>query len=113
MKNCGNSISFYVRFETCSLQLIFSIFNRFVTDRQEPIFEVIEELLEDKATKFSLLSGQGPVLERVKNELIEFWTEEAREGRTVEEYARSRNNSLQDLLKTLFAGLKAALNWQT
>ena len=88
MKNCCNSISFYIRFETCSLQLIFSIFNRFVTDRQEPIFEVIEELLEDKATKFSLLSGQGPVLERVKNELIEFWTEEARKGRTIEEYAR-------------------------
>ena len=59
-----------------------------MTDRQEPIFEVIEELLEDKATKFSLLSGQGPVLERVKNELIEFWTEEARKGRTIEEYAR-------------------------
>ena len=89
------------------------MFNRFVADRQEPTFETIEELLEDKTIKFSMLAGQGPVLERVKNNLIEFWTEEAREGRTVEEYARSRNNSLQDLLKTLFAGLKAALNWQT
>ena len=88
MKNCCNSIFFYIRFETCSLQLIFSIFNRFVTDCQEPIFEVIEELLEDKAIKFSMLSGQGPVLERVKNELIEFWTEEAMKGMTLEEYAR-------------------------
>ena len=59
-----------------------------MADRQEPTFETIEELLEDKATKFSMLAGQGPVLERVKNKLIEFWTEEAMKGMTLEEYAR-------------------------
>ena len=74
------------------------MFNRFVADRQEPTFETIEELLEDKTIKFSMLAGQGPVLERVKKELIEFWTEEAAKGMTLEEYARYVQKQLSDRL---------------
>ena len=74
------------------------MFNRFVADRQEPTFETIEELLEDKTIKFSMLSGQGPVLERLKKELIEFWTEEAAKGMTLEEYARYVQKQLSDRL---------------
>ena len=65
---------------------------RFVADHQEPTFEVIEELLMDKSIKFSMLAGQGPVLERVKEELTKFWEREARKGRSIEEVARYMNN---------------------
>ena len=74
----------------------FFIYNRFVEDHKEQTFKVINELLEDKALKFSMLAGQGPVWEReengvkkgVKIELINYWEEEARKGRTIEELAR-------------------------
>ena len=70
---------------------------------KEQTFEVINELLEDKTLKFSMLAGQGPVWERMENgvkkgvkiELINYWEEEIRKGRTIEEYARY-NDSLLD-----------------
>ena len=55
---------------------------------QEPTFEVIEELLMDKTIKFSMLAGQGPVLERVKEELTNYWDREAKKGRSIEEITR-------------------------
>ena len=67
---------------------------RFVADHQEPTFEVIEELLMDKSIKFSMLAGQGPVLERVKEELTKYWEREAIKGRTIEQYARYFNQCL-------------------
>ena len=75
--------------------IIFDIY-RFVDDNKEQTFKVINELLEDKTLKFSMLAGQEPVWEReengvkkgVKIELIHYWEEEARKGRTIEERAR-------------------------
>ena len=74
-----------------------------MTELQEPIFETIENLLEDKTLKISMLAGLGPVwdgepkkgVNGVKKELINYWEEEARKGRTIEEYARY-NDSLLD-----------------
>ena len=54
---------------------------------QEPTFEVMEELLEDKTIKFSRLAGQEPALKRIRDELIAYW-EEARKGRSIEAFAR-------------------------
>ena len=81
--------------------IIFDVY-RFVEDHKEQTFKVINELLEDKTLKFSMLAGQGPVWEReengvkkgVKIELINYWEEEARKGRTIEEYARYNDYSL-------------------
>ena len=61
---------------------------RFVEDQQEPIFEVIEELLKDKTSRLSMLAGKAPVLERVKGELTKYWKREANKGRSIEEFAR-------------------------
>ena len=55
---------------------------------QEPIFEVIEELLKEKTIKFSMLAGQAPVLDKVKEELTKYWEGEANKGRSLEEFAR-------------------------
>ena len=71
-------------------------------DHQEQTFNVINELLEDKTLMISKLAGQGPVWEReengvkkgVKIELINYWEEEARKGRTIEEFARHNDSSL-------------------
>ena len=86
-------------------------------DQREQTFKVINELLEDKTLKFSMLAGQGPVWERMENsvkkgvkiELINYWEEEARKGRTIEEYARYNdslhNNDFKQKRKyLLFAG---------
>ena len=63
-------------------------------------FGVINELLEDKTLKFSMLAGHGPVWERMENgvkkgvkiELINYWEEKAiMKGRTIEEFARYTN----------------------
>ena len=67
---------------------------RIVADYQEPTFGVIEELLMDKTIKFSMLAGQAPVLERVKEELTKYWEREALKGRTIEQYSRYFNHSL-------------------
>ena len=67
---------------------------RIVADYQEPTFEVIEELLMDKSIKFSILAGQGLVLDRVKEELNKFWEKEAKMGRSIEEIARYMNHCL-------------------
>ena len=95
-------------------------------DHKEQTFEVINELLEDKTLKFSMLAGQEPFWERVENgvkkgvkiELINYWEEEARKGRTIEEFARYNDSSLdlslqakgKPLLINSFAGIRAALN---
>merc|ERR1712088_1249858 len=71
---------------------------RFVEDHKEQTFEVINELLEDKTLKISMLAGLTPVwdgevkkgVNGVKKELINYWEEEARKGRTIEEVARVR-----------------------
>ena len=71
-------------------------------DHKEETFKVINELLEDKTLKFSMLAGLGPVwdgevekgVNGVKNELINYWEEEARKGRTIEEYARYNDSML-------------------
>ena len=65
-----------------------------MTELQEPIFETIENLLEDKTLKISMLAGLGPVWDGevekgvtgVKKELINYWTGEARKGRVIEEH---------------------------
>ena len=82
--------------------MILQIF-RFVEDHKKQTFEVIEEFLEDKTLKISMLAGLGPVwdgevkkgVNGVKKELINYWEEEARKGRTIEEFARY-NDSLLD-----------------
>ena len=65
-----------------------------MADHEKPNFEVIEELLMDPSIKFSMLAGQKPVLERVKEELTKFWVLEAKKGRSIEEFARLKNDSL-------------------
>ena len=62
---------------------------RFVEDHREETYEVIEEMLTDKSIKFSMLAGEAPALERVKEELIKYWQAEAKKGRSIEEFARS------------------------
>ena len=69
---------------------------RMVADYQEPTFDVIEELLIDKTIKISMLAGQGPVLDRVKEELIKYWEREAKKGRSIEERARFMNHCLSN-----------------
>ena len=76
--------------------------SRFVEDHKEQTFEVINELLEDKTLKISKLAGLTPVwdgepkkgVNGVKKELINYWTKEARKGKTIEEYARYNDSSL-------------------
>ena len=72
-------------------------------DHKDPTFNVINELLEDKSLMISKLAGLTPVwdgevekgVNGVKIELINFWTGEARrKGRTIEEYARYNDSSL-------------------
>ena len=94
-------------------------------DHKEQTFEVINELLEDKTLKISMLAGLGPVwdgevekgVNGVKKELINYWEEEARKGRTIEEFARYNDSSLdlslqakgKPLLINSFAGMRASL----
>ena len=78
-------------------------FIRFVEDHKEQTFEVINELLEDKTLMISKLAGLTPVwdgevekgVNGVKKELINYWTNEARKGRIIGEFARY-NDSLLD-----------------
>ena len=74
-------------------------------DHKKETFKVINELLEDKTLMISKLAGLGPVwdgevekgvkgVKGVKNELINYWEEEARKGRTIEEFARHNDSSL-------------------
>ena len=77
-------------------------------DRREQTFKVINELLEDKTLKFSMLAGQGPVWEReengvkkgVKIELIHYWEEAARKGRNIEELARYNDSSSRIMISS-------------
>ena len=59
---------------------------------------MIEELLLDKTTMFSMLASKRPVLNRVKKELVKFWVVEAKKGRSIEEFARSRNDCLIEMV---------------
>ena len=52
-------------------------------------------MINDNTLKISMLAGQKPVWEIIEKRLINFWEEEARKGRTIEELARY-NNSLVD-----------------
>ena len=86
--------------------------------QREQTFKVINELLEDKTLMFSMLAGvwlevwermENGVKKGVKIELINYWEEEARKGRTIEEYARYNdslhNNDFKQKRKyLLFAG---------
>ena len=71
-------------------------------DHKDPTFNVINELLEDKTLMISKLAGLIPVwdgevekgVNGVKKELINYWEEEARKGRTIEEFARYNDASL-------------------
>ena len=64
-------------------------------DHREQTFEVINDMMRDNSLKISMLAGEGPVWEIVGKKLVNFWEEEARKGRTLEELARY-NNSLLD-----------------
>ena len=69
-------------------------------DHKKETFEVINELLKDETLKFSMLAGLTPFwdgdgwVKGVWIELINYWEEEARKGRTIEEYARYNDSSL-------------------
>ena len=63
---------------------------RFVAERQEPVFETIDELRMDSTSRFFKLANALPVWSRVKGELVEHWRREALMGRSLEEYARSK-----------------------
>ena len=71
-----------------------AILFRFVEHHQEEAFKVIRELISDKTLKISMLAGQGPVWEKIEEELINFWEEEARKGKPIEELARYDNSLL-------------------
>ena len=81
---------------------------RFVEDHKDPTFNVINELLEDKSLMISKLAGLTPVWDGevekggngVKKELINYWTAEARRGRTIEELVRYNYYSL-DLITNI------------
>ena len=95
-------------------------------DHKDPTFNVINELLEDKTLMISKLAGLTPVwdgevekgVNGVKKELINYWKKEARRGRTIEEFARYNDSSLdlslqakgKPLLINSFAGMGACLN---
>ena len=84
----------------CESLILYEYVYRFVEDHKEQTFGVINELLEDKTLKFSMLAGLGPFwdgegwVNGVKKELINYWEEEARKGRTIEECARYNDSSL-------------------
>ena len=67
---------------------------RFVEDHQEETFEVINDMINDNTLKISMLAGQKPVWEIIEKRLINFWEEEARKGRTIEEFARYNESLL-------------------
>ena len=67
---------------------------RIVAEQEDSIFGVIEELLKDKTIKFSMLAGQAPVLDGVKEELTKYWVAEANKGRSIEEFARFKKIEL-------------------
>ena len=63
-------------------------------DNREQTFEVINDMMRDNSLKISMLAGEGPVWEIVGTKLVNFWEEEARKGRTLEELARYNNSLL-------------------
>ena len=91
---------------------------RFVEDHQEETFEVINDMIDDNTLKISMLAGQKPVWEIIEQRLLNFGEEEARKGRTIEEFARYNDSSLdlslqakgKPLLINSFAGIGACLN---
>ena len=67
---------------------IFTNASRFVAERQEPIFETINELRMDSTSRFFKVANALPVWSRVKEHLVEHWRREAQMGRSLEEMAR-------------------------
>ena len=114
------------KLQLACIDLCNTTISRFVEDHKEQTFEVINELLEDKTLMISKLAGLGPVwdgevekgVNGVKKELINYWEEEARKGRTIEEFARYNDSSLdlslqakgKPLLINSFAGMWTTLN---
>ena len=64
---------------------------RFVEDLENPVSEVLEELVHREDIKMHLLSpvwGSGIIKQQIMENLVEHWTKIAKLGRTLEEAAR-------------------------
>ena len=73
------------------LQKICIKFLRFVEDLENPVSDVLEELVYREDLKMHLLSpvwGSGVIKQQIMENLVEHWTKLAKLGRTLEEAAR-------------------------
>ena len=73
------------------LQKIYIKFLRFVEDLENPVSDVLEELVYREDLKMHLLSpvwGSGVIKQQIMENLVEHWTKLAKLGRTLEEAAR-------------------------
>ena len=73
------------------LQKIYIKFLRFVEDLENPVSDVLEELVYREDLKMHLLSpiwGSGIIKQQIMENLVEHWTKLAKLGRTLEEAAR-------------------------
>ena len=61
---------------------------RFVAEREEAVFQTIDELRMEPTSRFHKVGNARPVWERVEGELTKQWTREAHMGRSLEELAR-------------------------
>ena len=59
-----------------------------MTEREESVFDTIDELRMDTTSRFFRLANALPVWEIVKGELTEHWMTEAHMGRSLEESGR-------------------------
>ena len=59
-----------------------------MTEREESVFDTIDELRMDATSRFFRLANALPVWEIVKGELTEHWRTEAHMGRSLEESGR-------------------------
>ena len=73
-----------------SLQKIYK-FLRFVEDLKDPVSDLLEELVSREDLKMHLLSpiwGSGVIKRKIMENLVKYWTNMAKLGRTLEEAAR-------------------------
>ena len=73
------------------LQKIYIKFLRFVEDLENPVSDVLEELVYREDLKMHLLSpvwGSGVIKQQIMENLVEHWTKLAKLGRTLAEAAR-------------------------
>ena len=73
------------------LQKICIKFLRFVEDLENPVSDVLEELVYREDLKMHLLSpvwGSGVIKQQIMENLVEHWTKLAKLGRTLAEAAR-------------------------